>query len=123
MAAEQGQPDSAYNLGVLYASGQGMKSDIRAAARWYRLAAEQGHPDAGFNLAALYATGRGVTQDLVEAYKWFSVAANHGDTDSVKAKQRLAPSMTRAQMETAQASAAAWTPCKTKPECDARVKR
>jgi len=119
LAADQGQAEAQYNLGVLYANGQGVSRDDAEAVRWYRLAAERGHRDAQFNLAVLYANGRGVSRDLVQAEKWFLIAANQGDQDSATAKERMAARMSAQEMEQSKALAAAWTPCKTKPECDA----
>jgi len=119
LAAEQGQAEAEYNLGVLYANGQGVSRDDAEAVRWYRLAAERDHRDAQFNLAVLYASGRGTARDLVQAEKWFQNAARAGDRDADAAHQRLAARMSAREMEQSKALAAAWTPCKTKPECDA----
>ena len=43
MAAEQGNPDAQFNLGLSYAKGQGVAKDNAEAVHWYRLAAEQGN--------------------------------------------------------------------------------
>ena len=48
--AEQGDVAGQYNLGVMYANGQGVPQDYQEAAKWYRLAAEQGHADAQSSL-------------------------------------------------------------------------
>ena len=42
LAAEQGDADAQYNLGVMYDNGQGVPQDYAEAVKWYRLAAEQG---------------------------------------------------------------------------------
>lgn len=52
--AEQGNALAQYNLGVMYASGQGVKQDCREAAKWYRLAAAQGNAMAQHKLGLLY---------------------------------------------------------------------
>jgi TPR repeat protein len=119
LAADQGQTEAEYNLGVLRANGQGVSRDDAEAVRWYRLAAERGHRDAQFNLAVLYANGRGTARDLVQAEKWFQIAARAGDRDAETAQERLAERMSAQEIEESKALAAAWTPCKTKPECDA----
>ena len=64
-----------FNLGRLYANGEGVPHDYVEAAAWYRLAAEQGHGAAQFNLADLYKYGKDVPQGYVLAYMWWSVAA------------------------------------------------
>ena len=43
-----------FNLGVMYANGEGVLKDEAEAVRWYRLAAEQGHAAAQFNLGNSY---------------------------------------------------------------------
>ena len=48
--AEQGDADAQFNLGVMYAEGEGVARDDAEARRWYRKAAEQGHADAQHNL-------------------------------------------------------------------------
>ena len=55
--AEQGDADAQYNLGVMYANGQGVSQDYKTAVKWYRLAAEQGNPRAQGNLGAHHALG------------------------------------------------------------------
>ena len=76
--AEGGDADAQYNLGVMYASGQGVLQDNKEAEKWFRKAADQGHADAQFFLGAMYAEGQGVLQDLKEAVKWFRKAADQG---------------------------------------------
>ncbi|MBR5893847.1 MAG: sel1 repeat family protein, partial [Bacteroidaceae bacterium] len=43
-AAEQGQVNAQYNLGLCYEIG--VAKDLAEAVKWYRKAAEQGHADA-----------------------------------------------------------------------------
>ena len=50
LAAEQGDADAQYNLGTMFATGQGLPQNNAEAARWYRLAAEQGDANAQRNL-------------------------------------------------------------------------
>ena len=80
LAAEQGDADAQFNLGVMYADGEGVPQDYQEAVKWYRLAAEQGYADAQANLGARYDTGRGVSQDYQEAVKWYRLAAEQGYT-------------------------------------------
>jgi uncharacterized protein len=80
--AEQGNAGAQYNLGVLYANGQGVPQDYAGAAKWHRLAAEQGDADAQFTLGVMYDNGQGVPQDYAEAMKWYRLAANQGYADA-----------------------------------------
>ena len=58
-AAEQGYADAQYNLGILYANGQGVTQDYAEAARWYRKAADQGDAIAQINLDDLARKAQG----------------------------------------------------------------
>ena len=73
--AEQGHARAQYNLGWMYAHGQGVPSDDEAAAQWYRRAAEQGYANAQFYLGNMYRKGEGVPQDYQAAAQWYRRAA------------------------------------------------
>lgn len=76
--AEQGDTEAQYDLGLMYANGEGVARDDEQAVRWFRLAAEQGDADAQFNLSFMYLNGEGVPQDYEEAIRWFRAAAEQG---------------------------------------------
>jgi hypothetical protein len=80
--AQQGIPEAQYNLGLMYAAGQGVPKDLAQAASWYRKAAEQRFENAEYNLGLLYFTGQGVPQDFQAAEKWLRNAAETGDTNA-----------------------------------------
>jgi TPR repeat protein len=80
--AVAGDPHAEYNLGLLYARGQGVPQDYAQAVDWYRKAAEQGVAAAQYNLGVMYANGQGVTASPQEASKWFLKAADQGVTDA-----------------------------------------
>jgi TPR repeat protein len=48
--AEQGDAEAQFNLGVMYANGEGVPKDDVEAVKWYRKSAEQGYALAQFNL-------------------------------------------------------------------------
>ena len=58
--AELGNAAAQYNLGLLYANGQGVPQDYIHAWQWYEQAAAQGDASAQYNLGLLYANGQGV---------------------------------------------------------------
>lgn len=76
--AEQGDANSQYNLGLMYARGQGVARDYKQAAQWYEKAAQQGVPAAEYNLGVMYANGQGVPKSSQDAEKWFLKAAQQG---------------------------------------------
>jgi TPR repeat protein len=84
-AAESGNGNAEFDMGLLFSSGHGVSQDYTKAADWYRKAAEQGVVAADYNLAVLYANGQGVKQDKAEAAKWFTKAAEAGITQAATA--------------------------------------
>ena len=73
--AKQGDTIAQYNLGNMYAKGQGVPQDYKMAIKWYRLAVEQDYVLAQYNLGVMYDFGRGVPQDYKIAAKWYRLAA------------------------------------------------
>jgi len=76
--ADQGEPEAQYEIGYLYAVGNGMPQDFPRAGEWYKKAAAQGYAKAQFNLGVLYYEGHGVPQDSAKAREWFEKAAAQG---------------------------------------------
>lgn len=76
--ADQGWPGAQFNLGVMYAKGQGVQKSYKEALKWYLLAAKQGNASAQSNLGNMYEKGQGTAQDYNEALKWYNLAANQG---------------------------------------------
>jgi TPR repeat protein len=79
-AADHGQAEAQFDLGVLYAQGKGVRRDLTEASKWYRLAADQGNAEAQFALGQMYSRGWGVPRDEADAIRWFQMA-NSVDTD------------------------------------------
>ena len=74
--AAGGDADSAYQLGLRYYNGDGVRKDLAEAAKWFRKAAEQGFAPAQSDLGRSYHNGEGVPQDFAEAVKWYRKAAD-----------------------------------------------
>ena len=82
-AAEGGDAEAQYTLGLVYATGRGAPQDGAEAVRWFRLAAEQGHAlaqaaievmatergdaSAQYTLGLMYANGESIPQDDADA--------------------------------------------------------
>ena len=81
-AAEQGDADAQYNLGVMYFEGRSVLKDVAEAARWFRLAAEQGDASAQHSVGAAYENGIGVLKDDAEAVRWYRLAAGQGHVEA-----------------------------------------
>ena len=86
--AEQGDADAQFNLGVMYANGEGVLKDEAEAVRWFRLAADQGNAFAQYDLGVMYANGEGVPQDDAEAVRWFRLAASGSKLTELERKDQ-----------------------------------
>lgn len=76
-SARGGIANSAYNLGVLYHQGLGVKSNLPMAINWYKAAANMGHPEAQYNLGIAHIEGVGVEYNPITATAYFEQAANN----------------------------------------------
>ena len=79
-AAESGDADCQYGMGLLYSEGIVVPMDDLQALNWFGLAADQGHGDAQYKLGVMHANGWGVPMDEAEAMKWYALAAENGVT-------------------------------------------
>ena len=77
--ANDGDATAQFNLGIIYADGEGVPQDLKEAEKWWRMSAEQGHSDAQKNLGVMYNFGEGVPQDYKEAVKWWRMSADQGN--------------------------------------------
>ena len=109
-AAQQGDADAQYNLGWIYAKGEGVPKNDAEAVAWYRRAAEQGYADAQYNLGWMYAKGEGVPKNDVDAYFWFNLAAAQGQENAGGNRDITEKQMTREQIAEAQRRSATWKP-------------
>ena len=106
--AERGDAIAQYNLGVMYAEGQGVPQDYKESFKWYRLSADQGMAKAQFNLGVMCSKGQGVLQDYVQAYKWFNLPGVKDDKDAVHNRNIIEKRMTSDQIAEAQRLAREW---------------
>jgi len=82
-AAEQGDAEAQFLLGVMYSGGMGVPQDYREAEKWTRKAAGQGNSSAQNYLGEFYHSGKGAVQkDYKESAKWFRAAAEQGNASA-----------------------------------------
>ncbi len=79
-AAEQGEPQAQFGLGVMYANGRGVPQDYAQAMKWFRAAVDRGNLAPSFYLGLFYENGLGVAKNDAEAVKWYTKAAALGPT-------------------------------------------
>ncbi|MDR1804558.1 MAG: sel1 repeat family protein [Treponema sp.] len=83
-AAEQGDADAQYKLGIFYVDGQGVPKDKAMAVEWFKKAAEQGNTEAQYKLGLLYFQPNDVLQDYAKAVEWFTKAVAKGHVEAKK---------------------------------------
>ena len=113
-AAQEGEAEAQFTMGVMYDVGQHVQVDKQAAFGWFRRAADQGHPNAQIRLSGMLFAGEGVSPDRQEAYKWALLAIDRlplKKRDAARAFSRqIRPLLDDAQAAHAQAEAAVWQP-------------
>lgn len=80
--AENGDAQSQFMLGAIYATGKGVPRDHAEAAKWYLMAAKQGVAAAQNNLGFMYDRGLGVAKNDHEAVRWYIKAAQQGHSQA-----------------------------------------
>ncbi len=86
-AAEKGDLEAQFLMGLQYKVGDGVDKNPAEAAKWLRKAAESGHAEAQYALGEFYADPETGLADPAEAVKWLEAAAKQGNLD---AQSRLA---------------------------------
>ena len=83
MAAELGNAEALFNMGVFYMEGMGCDQDMELSAKYFHRAARRRHPEAQYAYADLLSNGWGVEQDQQRAIKWFADAAENGNVEAM----------------------------------------
>jgi hypothetical protein len=76
--AETGEPQAQYNLGTMYALGQGAGRNFAQAAAWLSKAAAHGHAQAQANLGLLLLNGARTKVQWRNAERWLRKASDQG---------------------------------------------
>lgn len=84
-AAAENDPRAAYDLGLRYFRGDGVRRDSYQALKWMREAAERGDLNAQLAVGRLYLMGlEEMGSDPAEAEVWLSMAAGRGNGEAKK---------------------------------------
>jgi uncharacterized protein len=100
-AADQSHSLAQFNLGIMYASGQGMPRDEVKSMVWMQKAADAGDAGAQYNIglrhhrASLDGLPEAAPESRILAYKWLQLAAAQGYRGSAAAWAFVAMKMTR----------------------------
>ncbi len=87
LAAANGDPSAAFEVGARLAEGKGTPQNFHEAIIWYQKSASQGFAQSQYRLGTLYERGLGVKADMARAQMWYQRAAEQGH---VKAMHNLA---------------------------------
>lgn len=82
-AADAGNAEAQYNLGLQYSRGTFAPADPRAAIHYLEKAANQNHAAAQVALFVIFEQGKGVQPDLARSRFWLGKAAGLGHTDAM----------------------------------------
>ncbi|MEO1091683.1 MAG: tetratricopeptide repeat protein [Pseudomonadota bacterium] len=105
-AADSGNAEAMFLLGVCYAEGRKLPQSFRTAAKWFHAAVRKGHVRATTSLGFLYSRGRGVRLDEKLAYKMFLEAQDQGDVLAGDLASRLRQQMSPPMLKEAERLAA-----------------
>lgn len=76
--ATQGDAEAQLQLGMRYATGDGVAQSEAEAAKWFARAAKQGLAEAQYQYGLALLEGRGVVQDYKAAFGWIEKPARRG---------------------------------------------
>lgn len=76
---KSGDSEAQFELGMLYADGQGVKQSYTEAFKWFRKSADQGNINALHVIGLAYKNGIGVQQSYSEAKECFGLACDKGN--------------------------------------------
>jgi localization factor PodJL len=82
-AAMRGDPGAAYEIGLRFAEGRGIESNLDEAAKWYDRAARAGVVPAIFRLGTFYEKGLSVKRDVDIARRYYMQAAERGNAKAM----------------------------------------
>jgi localization factor PodJL len=82
-AAMKGDPSAAYEIGLRFAEGKGVATNLDEAAKWYERAAQAGVVPAIFRLGTFYEKGLSVKRDVEIARRYYLQAAERGNAKAM----------------------------------------
>ena len=115
-AAEQSHSLAQFNLGIMYAAGQGMPRDEVKSMVWMQKAADAGDAGAQFKVglkyhrASLAGLPEAAPESRIEAFKWLQLAEVQGYRGSAAARAFVALKMTREDVAAGGRRVAAFVP-------------
>jgi uncharacterized protein len=115
-AADQSHSLAQFNLGIMYAAGQGVPRDAAQSRVWMQRSADLGDAGAQHNMgmflhrASLDGLPEAAPESRIQAYKWLQLAAAQGYRGSAAAAGFVTLNMTRQDVAEGGRRAAAFVP-------------
>jgi localization factor PodJL len=109
-AGALGNVKAMHNAAVLSAGNDQRQADYPRAFKWFSLGAAHGLKDSQFNLAVLLERGLGTKANAKEALFWYSMAAKQNDADANKRADKIAKTLTPADLQATKDRLTSWTP-------------
>lgn len=81
-AADMGNSESQYQLGMMYLAGQGVSADNNEAAKWFKMSADSGNAEAQYMFGLFYTLGIGVKEDVSMAAEYYRMSAEQGNAEA-----------------------------------------
>ena len=107
-AADNGNTEAMYLLGICLAQGCKVEQDDNEAAKWFHKAAKKGHERAITSMGYLYSRGRGVRKDQYLAFSFLTQANDKGDSLAydllMRLRSEMSPQMLREAEKTSRRS-------------------
>lgn len=101
-AADRGQPEAIFQLGMAYLHGRGTLQNYKLAHQQFEQAARLNNHEAQYLLGIMYRDGMGVPVSHDLAYVWLNIAAANGNELARVERERLALIMSPTEMARAQ---------------------
>jgi TPR repeat protein len=115
-AADQGNVDGMYFVGMFYHNGYGVTRDQAEAYKWFRKAADLNDPRSQYYVGIMTAAGKGVEKDPVAGAMWLVISARNAKTTRKDAHytkeeyEKVTKKMTPEQVAQALEMAKNWKP-------------
>jgi TPR repeat protein len=100
-AAQAGDAQAQYELGLFYYDGKNAPRDLAQALDYFEQASLQGHADAQYHLGMMFFRGEGVAANNVQAYVVLKMAAVNGQEDALDTADQVSAQMKREELEVA----------------------
>jgi len=78
-AANKGDANAEYQVGLIFHEGRGIAKDKKKAYKWFNRAAKSGDADGQYYVGLVYSLGQGTKKDPQKADKWIRLAADQGN--------------------------------------------